>query len=106
MHLNFTLTLSVKYHGSPHSTDEETDTNRLSDVVEATQLAGGPMKIRQSRIYHLCCRGNSGSGKSVHLLEISHPEQRVAVIMDIYPAEGGGGKALLTLSLVMLIGVT
>lgn len=92
MHLNFTLTLSVKYHDYPHFADEETDANRLSDVVETTHLVGGPIKIRQSRIYHLCCRGSSSSGKSVHLLEISHPEHRLAGIMDIYPAEGVGRK--------------
>lgn len=93
MHLHFMLILSVQYHDYPHFTDEETDTNRLSNVIETTQLASGPIEVRQSRIYHVCCRQrSSGSGKSVHLFEISHPGQRVTVMMDIYPAEGMGRK--------------
>lgn len=75
-------------------------------MVEVTQLVSGRIGTGQSQVYVLYCRSSSGSRKPAHLLEISHPGQRVAVMTDTC-SEGmrRGGEGLLSLFSVMLIGI-
>lgn len=62
-------------------------------MVAVTQLVSGRVRIGQSQAYFLCCR-SLGFRKPAHLLETSHPGQRVAGMTDICPEEvGRGGTA-------------